>query len=249
MTHLAIRDSRERVCDNSMQKRSPLRLYGVPEQTVAAVCPFPSIKAAVDTTIQVIQSGIQVARIEFLDEHQMDACNKYSDLNYDVAPTLFVEFHGSEQGIESQAEFLGEIARDNGRTNFLWEKEFEKRQKLWKARHNAYYACLAIVPDTKGYITDVCVPISKLPDVVVETRKDMDECGLLGTMCGHVGDGNFHCFLVIDPDNADDVRKAKAFGNRLGRRALAVGGTCTGEQGIGRGKVNLLERKKWAKEQ
>ncbi|XP_001375142.3 probable D-lactate dehydrogenase, mitochondrial isoform X1 [Monodelphis domestica] len=218
-----------------------LRLHGIPEATVAAVCPFPSIQAAVDSTVQILQSGVQVARIEFLDDVMMDACNKYSGLTNAVAPTLFLEFHGSNQGLREQLQRAEEITQQNGSSHFTWSKELEERKQLWAARHNAWYATLALRPGCKGYSTDVCVPISRLPEIIVETKEDLKASGLTGTIVGHVGDGNFHCILVFNTEDADEHRRVMEFGKRLGRKALAMNGTCTGEHGIGLGKRQLLK--------
>ncbi|XP_051830610.1 probable D-lactate dehydrogenase, mitochondrial [Antechinus flavipes] len=218
-----------------------LRLHGIPEATVGAVCAFPSIQAAVDCTVQIIQSGVPVARIEFLDEVMMDACNKYSGLTNAVAPTLFLEFHGSQQGLEEQLRRTEEITQQNGSSHFAWSEELEERNRLWAARHNAWYATLALRPGCKGYSTDVCVPISRLPEIIVQAKEDMKASGLTGTIVGHVGDGNFHCILVFDSEDADEYRRVEEFVKQLGRNALAMHGTCTGEHGIGLGKRQLLK--------
>nr|KAF6407087.1 lactate dehydrogenase D [Molossus molossus] len=218
-----------------------LRLHPVPEATVAATCAFPSVQAAVDTTVNILQAAVPVARIEFLDEVMIDACNRHSNLNCTVAPTLFLEFHGSKQALAEQLQRAEEITQYNGALNFSWAKEAEERNQLWAARHNAWYAALALRPGCKGYATDVCVPISRLPEILVQTKEDLQASGLTGTMVGHVGDGNFHCVLVVDPEDAEELRRAEAFAYQLGRRALALHGTCTGEHGIGLGKRKLLQ--------
>ena len=219
-----------------------LRLYGIPEAIAAAVTPFPSIGAAVDTVIQVIQSGIPVARIELLDEVQMRAVNRYSKLDYAEQPTLFIEFHGSEAGVAEQADLVKAIAADHGSGAFRWSVQPEERSKLWQARHDAYYAGLALIPGSKGWPTDVCVPISRLTECIVETKRDIEASGLTAPIVGHVGDGNFHTNILVDPDKPDDLRRAEAFNSRLVDRALKMGGTCTGEHGIGFGKIGFLER-------
>ncbi|XP_029464732.1 probable D-lactate dehydrogenase, mitochondrial isoform X2 [Rhinatrema bivittatum] len=221
--------------------KAALRLYGTPESIVSAVCAFPSVQAAVDSTVQILQCGINIARIEFLDDVMVGACNKFSSLKYAVLPTLFLEFHGSERSVEEQVQQAEEITQMNGGSDFSWAKDQETRNKLWTARHNAWYAALALRPGCKGYATDVCVPISKLPEIMVATKKDLVESRLTGPIAGHVGDGNFHCIMVLNPDDMEEVQRVKEFTDRLARRALALHGTCTGEHGIGLGKRKLLE--------
>jgi len=218
-----------------------LRLHGIPEAISAAVCGFESLAGAVDTVIMTIQSGIPVARIELLDEVQMDAVNRYSKLDYPVQPTLFFEFHGSAAGVAEQVERVGEIAGDNGGGDFRWATRPEDRSTLWQARHDAYYAALALRPGAKGWPTDVCVPISRLADCILETKADVERSGLLAPIVGHVGDGNFHLTFVIDPDDAEEMARATALNERMVMRALAMGGTCTGEHGIGVGKMKFLQ--------
>jgi D-lactate dehydrogenase (cytochrome) len=217
-----------------------LRLYGIPEAVVAAVCPFPDLESAVNTVILTIQSGIPVARIELLDEAQMDAVNKYSKLDYAVKPTLFFEFHGSDAGVREQVENVKAIAADFGADDFQWATKAEDRNKLWQARHDAYYAAIALRPGCRGIATDVCVPISKLAECILETRKDIDASGLCAPIVGHVGDGNFHIVFVVDPDNADEMKRAEAVNERMVMRAIALDGTCTGEHGVGYGKIDFL---------
>ena len=219
-----------------------LRLYGIPEAISAAVCPFKDIRGAVDTVIQTIQSGIPVARIELLDDVQMDAVNKYSKLDYAVAPTLFFEFHGTAAGVKEQAEMVSAIAAEHGGTEFSWATRPEDRSKLWQARHDGYYAALALRPGSKGWPTDVCVPISRLADCILETKQDIAESYLLAPLVGHVGDGNFHLVYVVDPDKPEELAEAKRLNDRMVDRALAMGGTCTGEHGIGYGKMEFLEK-------
>jgi len=218
-----------------------LRLHGIPEAISAAVCGFATLAGAVDTVIMTIQSGIPVARIELLDEVQMDAVNRYSKLDYPVQPTLFFEFHGSEAGVAEQVERVGEIAGDNGGGDFRWATRPEDRSTLWQARHDAYYAALALRPGAKGWPTDVCVPISRLADCILETKADVERSGLLAPIVGHVGDGNFHLTFVIDPDDGGEMARATALNERMVMRALAMGGTCTGEHGIGVGKMKFLQ--------
>jgi D-lactate dehydrogenase (cytochrome) len=184
--------------------------------------------------------GVGVARIELMDEVQMEAINKHSNLDYPLQPTLLFEFHGSEAGVVEQAETVQAIAAEFDASEFRWETKTEDRNRLWQARHDAYYACMALRPGAKGFSTDVCVPISRLTECIIETRRDIDETGLIAPIVGHVGDGNFHVIVVMDFENADEVARAKAFNERLVTRALAMDGTCTGEHGIGHGKIEFL---------
>ena len=217
-----------------------LRLYGIPEAISAAVCAFPTVADAVDTVIQTIQSGVPVARIELLDKLQMEAVNAYSKLDYPAAPTLFFEFHGTERAVAEQAETVQAIAADLGGENFAWATRPEERDKLWKARHDALYASLALRPGCRGWVTDVCVPISRLAECITETTADLEKSPLIATIVGHVGDGNFHVVLLVDPDKAEEIAEAERFNGRLVMRALAMDGTCTGEHGIGHGKMDFL---------
>ena len=218
-----------------------LRLYGIPEATSAAVCAFDDLEGAVNTTILTIQSGIPVARIELLDEVQMEACSRYSDLDFPAKPTLFFEFHGSTAGVKEQAEQVGEIAAEFGGGDFRWATRQEERNKLWQARHDAYYAALALRSGAQGWATDACVPISRLAECLLETRADIDASGLIAPIVGHVGDGNFHLVFLIDPDDAQEMARAKGVNDRMIMRTLALGGTCTGEHGIGYGKLGFLQ--------
>ncbi|MCA3595039.1 MAG: FAD-binding protein [Methylobacterium sp.] len=218
-----------------------LKLSGLPEAVSAGVCPFPDIESAANATILTIQSGLPVARIELLDEVQIRACNQYSKLNLAEQPTLFVEFHGTEQGVAEQAERFGEIAADLGGGPFSWATKPEDRTKLWEARHNAYWASLTLRPGAKGISTDVCVPISRLAECIAETKADLESAGLISPIVGHVGDGNFHCLPLIDMSNEAEIAAAKGFMARLVERALAMEGTCTGEHGVGQGKMKYLE--------
>jgi D-lactate dehydrogenase (cytochrome) len=217
-----------------------LRLYGIPEAISAAVCPFPTIEDAVDTVIQTIQSGIPVARIELLDDVQMAAINHYSKFNYKVAPTLFFEFHGTTSGVEEQVAMVKAIAADHGANDFGWATTQEERSKLWQARHDAYYAALASKPGSKGWATDVCVPISRLAECISETKKDLANSLVPAPLVGHVGDGNFHLSFLIDPTKQDEIAEAARLNERLVHRAIAMDGTCTGEHGVGWGKVDFL---------
>jgi len=219
-----------------------LRLYGVPEAISAAVCSFETMEGAVNTTISTIQMGIPVARIELLDEVQVDAINRYADFDYALKPTLFFEFHGTEAWVKEQAEMVKEISTEEGGSDFQWSTREQEKQKLWEARHNAYYAALAMRPGSKGWATDVCVPISRLADCILETRSDIEESGLTVPLVGHVGDGNFHLLFLIDPENEEEELKLyQPLNDRLVERALRMGGTCTGEHGIGSGKIKYME--------
>ena len=217
-----------------------VRLYGIPEAISAAVCAFPTIAAAVDTVIMTIQSGVPVARIELLDEAQIDAINKYSKLDNKVAPTLFFEFHGSESGVAEQVETVKAIAADQGAEDFRWARSPEERSKLWQARHDAYYAALALRPGSKGWPTDVCVPISRLAECIAETKRDLAQSTIPSALAGHVGDGNFHLIFMIDPQSSEEIAEAARLNERMVHRALAMDGTCTGEHGIGYGKMDFL---------
>jgi D-lactate dehydrogenase (cytochrome) len=217
-----------------------VRLYGIPEAISAAVCAFPNIEGAVDTVILTIQSGIPVARIELLDEAQMDAVNKYSKLDHKVAPTLFFEFHGTPAGVAEQAEAVKAIAGEFGGDSFRWATTPEERSKLWQARHDAYYAALALRPGSKGLATDVCVPISRLAECISETKRDLSQSPIPYALVGHVGDGNFHLVFMIDPNRPEEVAEACRLNDRMVARALAMEGTCTGEHGVGYGKMDFL---------
>ena len=217
-----------------------LRLQGVPEAISSAVVSFPGIRAAVDAAIGTIQAGVPVARIELLDEVMMRGVNRYSRLDHPEQPTLFLEFHGSRQGVEEQAAEVGEIARELGAGDFRWATRVEEREKLWQARHEAFYAALAMRPGSKGWTTDVCVPISRLAECITATREDLDGSFIPAPLVGHVGDGNFHLILLIDPDEPAELREAERLHERLVARALEMDGTCTGEHGVGLGKRHFL---------
>ncbi|HEV2303861.1 MAG TPA: FAD-linked oxidase C-terminal domain-containing protein [Stellaceae bacterium] len=217
-----------------------LRLYGIPEAISAAVCAFPTIGAAVDTVILTIQSGVPVARIELLDEAQIDAINKYSKLDNTVAPTLFFEFHGSAAGVAEQVETVKALAAEHGGGDFRWATTPEERSKLWQARHDAYYAALARRPGSKGWATDVCVPISRLAECISETKRDLAQSSIPSALVGHVGDGNFHLVFMIDPNRPEEIAEASRLNDRMVGRALAMDGTSTGEHGVGYGKMEFL---------
>ncbi len=218
-----------------------LRLYGIPEAISSAVCSFASLKGAVDTVITTIQSGIPIARIELLDDAMMDATNKFAGLSYPVQPTLFLEFHGTGASVREQSEMVQALAAENGGGDFRWTTKEEERSTLWQARHDAAYAVKALRPNAAVWATDVCVPISRLAECILETRKDIDESGLLIPIVGHVGDGNFHLVVLIDPDDPVECDKIERLNDRLVYRALAMEGTCTGEHGVGLGKMKFLE--------
>ena len=218
-----------------------LRLYGVPEAISAAVCQFPDLGAAVATVILAMQSGIPVARIELLDEVQMEACIRYSKLEgFAAKPTLFFEFHGSAAGVREQAEAMQAISDQHGGSAFEWATQAEDRTRLWKARHAAYYAALALKPGTTSFATDACVPISRLADCILETRAEVEESGLTAPIVGHVGDGNFHLIVLFDPSDASQRERAERLARNVSSRAIAMGGTCTGEHGIGWHKLDAL---------
>jgi D-lactate dehydrogenase (cytochrome) len=218
-----------------------VRLYGIPEAISAAVCAFPTIAAAVDTVILTIQSGVPVARIELLDEAQIDAINKYSKLDHRVAPTLFFEFHGTPAGVAEQVDTVKAIAAEQGGDDFRWATSPEERSKLWQARHDAYYAALALRPGSKGWPTDVCVPISRLAECIAETKRDLAQSSIPSALAGHVGDGNFHLIFMIDPQSQEEIAEASRLNDRMVARALEMEGTCTGEHGIGYGKIDFLQ--------
>jgi len=217
-----------------------LRLRGIPESMASAVCAFPTLEDAVNAVILTIQSGVPVARAELLDEVQMDAVNRFSDLDYPVRPTLFFEFHGSAAGVGEQSAAVAEIAADFGGADFAWATLPEERRALWRARHEAYYAGLALKPGSQGWPTDVCVPLSRLAGCILETRADIDREGLLAPIVGHVGDGNFHVLFIIDTDDEAEMARAAGVNERMVERAIAAGGTCTGEHGVGHGKLRFL---------
>jgi D-lactate dehydrogenase (cytochrome) len=218
-----------------------LRLYGVPEAISAAVCQFPDLASAVNAVIVAMQSGIPVARIELLDDVQMDASIRYSKLEgFAVKPTLFFEFHGSEAGVREQSSAMEAISDEFGGSAFQWATRPEERTRLWKARHDAYYAALAFRPGMTSFATDACVPISRLADCILETKADVEKSGLVAPILGHVGDGNFHLVVLFDPAESGARDRAEALATAVSMRAIAMGGTCTGEHGIGWHKLDLL---------
>jgi D-lactate dehydrogenase (cytochrome) len=217
-----------------------VRLYGIPEATSSAICNFADIDGAVNTVITTIQSGIPVARIELMDDTQMDALNRYSKLDYPVAPTLLLEFHGTAAGVIEQAEMVQAIAADNGGKDFQWATVAEERTKLWQARHDSLWAILALQPGRQAFPTDVCVPISRLAECIADTKKDLETTWLKAPILGHVGDGNFHMVLLIDREAPKDIAEVERLNDRLVHRAIAMGGTCTGEHGVGSYKIKFL---------
>lgn len=218
-----------------------LKLQGIPEKIGGGVCAFPSVEAACNAVIMTIQMGIPVARIELLDDVQIKACNAYSNLSYPEKPTLFLEFHGTEDTVRIQSEQFAEIAAECGGDEFQWTANAEERTKLWNARHNAYWAGRALDPSLNGLSTDVCVPISRLAECVAETQADIQNSGLLAPIVGHAGDGNFHVLVLFNDKDPASVANVEAFTERLSRRALAMDGTCTGEHGVGQGKMSYLD--------
>jgi D-lactate dehydrogenase (cytochrome) len=219
-----------------------LRLHGRPEAIASATCWFDSIDDAVNAVITIVQLGIPVARIELLDETMMEAVNRHSKMSRPAAPTLFFEFHGlSDASVEEHARATGDIIAEHGAHDYARATTPEDRAKLWQARHDAYYAALALRPGSRSWTTDVCVPISRLAECIHETKADLADSPLLGPLVGHVGDGNFHLLLPVDPDSPSDMAAAERLVDRLVARSLALGGTCTGEHGVGMGKIKFLE--------
>ncbi|HKW00807.1 MAG TPA: FAD-linked oxidase C-terminal domain-containing protein [Vicinamibacterales bacterium] len=220
-----------------------LRLYGRPEAVRAAVCPFASMDGAALTVIETIQLGIPVARIEIVDEAQLRVVNAYSKTEYPIAPTLFFEFQGSSDVVvEDQIRAVEAIAREHGARGFEWAASPEARATLWKARHNAYYATVATRPGARAWTTDVCVPISQLAECIRETQDDIRATGLEAPLVGHAGDGNFHLIIMLNPDDLAELATVSAFSERLVERSLRLGGTCSGEHGVGLGKQRYLAR-------
>jgi D-lactate dehydrogenase (cytochrome) len=219
-----------------------LRLHPVPEAVAAAVCAFDSIKGAVDTVIATIQLGVPVARIELLDDVMMDAVNRYSKTSYAVAPTLLFEFHGdTDRYVSEQAAAVESLASERGGRGFEWATRLEDRERLWHARHNVHFASLALRSGCRSWATDVCVPISGLSDCVMETKADHVNVPFPVCLVGHAGDGNFHVIYLLDPSSEPELAEARRLNDRMVARALAMGGTCTGEHGVGYGKMKFLE--------
>ncbi len=219
-----------------------LKLAGIPQAVSGGVCPFPTVEQACEAVIATIQMGIPVARIELVNALQMRAMKTYSHLDYPESPCLFVEFHGSEASVAEQAETFGEITAEFGGGSFQWTTVAEERAKLWKARHDAYWASLTLRPGARGLSTDVCVPISRLAECIAETEADIAEMGLIAPIVGHVGDGNFHVLVLMDVQDPAEIALSEKFVARLNSRAVRMDGTCTGEHGIGQGKLSFIEQ-------
>nr|WP_315209224.1 FAD-linked oxidase C-terminal domain-containing protein [uncultured Albidiferax sp.] len=217
-----------------------LKVYPLPEAISAAICSFPSIEAAVRTTIQVIQLGVPIARVELIDANTVRMVNAYAKLSLREEPMLLMEFHGSPTGVKEQAELVQEIASDHGGQAFEWASTPEERTRLWTARHNAYFAAVQSRPGCKAISTDTCVPISRLADCLLDSVAEADASGIPYFLVGHVGDGNFHFGYLIDPDSADERERAEALNDALVARALRLDGTCSGEHGIGLHKMEFL---------
>ncbi|WP_052075748.1 FAD-binding oxidoreductase [Sphingomonas taxi] len=217
-----------------------LRLHPIPETISSAVCGFDSLEGAITTVVQSIQAGVPLARVEILDDMQIRAVNAWSKLALPEVTTLFFEFHGSPGGVAEQVEMVGMLAAENGGGDFAWSNLPEERGRLWKARHEAYYAAVALRPGAVGWATDVCVPISRLPECITATKADLATCSVPATILGHVGDGNFHVIFAMDPQSKADLAEVEGVNARLVARALAMDGTCTGEHGIGIGKQHWL---------
>ena len=219
-----------------------VKLQGVPEVIAGGICSFPSVEAACNAVINTIQYGIPVARIELLDAVQVRACNRYSGLELPEETLLLLEFHGTKHGVGEQSEMFGEIASEYTPYEFKWTTDQEKRTKLWKARHDAFWAAMALVPGGIAMSTDVCVPISRLAECVEDTRRDIEDSDIFAPIVGHVGDGNFHTLPIALPDDVEAWKRIQSFVERLSERAIAMDGTCTGEHGIGQGKIKYLRQ-------
>ena len=218
-----------------------VKLYGIPESILAAVCPFKTIEGACNTVIQAIQLGLGAARMELLDELMVRACSAYAKLPLQESPTLFVEFHGTPAGTREQLEIFREIGTAEGLIRLDFAESTDDRNRLWKARHDAYWAAKALRPGAEALATDVCVPVSRLAECVAQTKADIDRLGLIAPIIGHVGDGNFHVQPLVDMANAEERARVDEFLERLAERALAMDGTCTGEHGVGMGKMKYMQ--------
>ncbi|RNB76611.1 FAD-binding oxidoreductase [Brevibacillus panacihumi] len=219
-----------------------LRVYGIPEATMAARASFPTVQDAVNTVVDILSAGIPVARIELVDERSIRQVNLFKETDYPESPTLFIEFHGSEQSLQHDIEFAQGIAGEHGCTQFLFETDSKARAQLWDARHNMAYAFVHKSPGKKMMVTDVCVPFSELADAIVDAREAIDRSGLDGAILGHVGDGNYHVILMIDLNDKDEVARADKLNAHLVEYALQRGGTCTGEHGVGIGKMKYQRK-------
>jgi D-lactate dehydrogenase (cytochrome) len=218
-----------------------VKLHGIPQAIAVAVCAFPDLASACNTVIASIRYGLTLGRIELLDAVQVRACNAYSKLSMQEKPTLFVEFGGTENAVSEQVEMFRQIADEFGCETFENASAPDERSRLWTARHDVYWACLQLRPGSKFIATDVCVPISRLADCIVETHADIEQTGVVAPIVGHVGDGNFHVSVMANTDDAEEMERTKDFIGRLNRRAIAMDGTCTGEHGIGEGKREFLK--------
>ncbi|MCB8925836.1 MAG: FAD-binding protein [Ardenticatenaceae bacterium] len=218
-----------------------IKLQGIPEAISAAIVGFDALDTAVKAVTEIRQAGIPVARVELLDDIAIKAINQFSNLALAEQPTLFFEFHGSKATVQEYAEMAGEITHAWGGSDFQWAVDIGERNALWKARHNAYFACLAYRPGSRSLTTDVCVPISQLAECIIKTKEDIDQSGLTAPIVGHVGDGNFHLLLLVDPHKPEDFAQAEQLNERLVKRALAMGGTITGEHGVGMGKMKFMQ--------
>ena len=217
-----------------------LRLAPIPQRIAAAVCAFPTVRAAVASVVAALQSGIPLARAELLDALQVEACNRYSKLDLAVRPTLFLEFHSTDRAVDEQVGLMTELTKEFEGGEFRWATATEERTRLWQARHDIWWAALALRPGSQGVPTDICVPISQLPDVIAQAQQDVAELGLVAPLCGHIGDGNFHLCVLVDPADRNEQARIAELNARLVSRAHEVGGTCTGEHGIGIGKMGYL---------
>jgi D-lactate dehydrogenase (cytochrome) len=217
-----------------------VKLYPQPEAIAAAVCSFARVEDAVNTVIQTIQMGVPIARAEMLDGLTIRAINKHSKTSLREQPMLFLEFHGSPQSVKEQSETVQALAKDFGGEDFEWANQTEDRNRLWMARHHAYFACLQLRPGCRAVTTDVCVPLSSLSQCIRDTLEDFSQSSLQAPVFGHVGDGNFHCLILVDPSSPTEMQEAERLNHRLVERAISVEGTCTGEHGIGRHKMELL---------
>jgi len=217
-----------------------LRLYGIPETISAALCSFEDVQQAVASAIQIVQLGVPIARMELMDRGLIKAVNAYSGLNMKIEDTLAFEFHGSPAGVAEQVEMVSAIVEENGGKDFEWANAPEERNRLWKARHNAFYAVVSQRPNAKGWSSDVCVPVSRLGDCILETRALLKDCTVPTAILGHVGDGNYHVVFAVDPNNAEELVEVAAINKKMVRHAISVGGTSTGEHGVGTGKIAYL---------
>lgn len=218
-----------------------VRLYGIPEKIVSAVCPFETLEGAVNSVITSIQLGLGLARTELCDEILIAAINKHAKMSLEERPTLFLEFHGTEASVNDQIARFDEIAKSEGAIRFDWAEREEERRRLWKARHEGYFAIKGLYPGRDAIATDVCVPISRLTECILETQEDIKASGLVAAIIGHVGDGNFHTQPMLDLSNAKEVAAMEGFLKRLAERAVRMDGTCTGEHGVGQGKIKYMQ--------